>query len=1031
MSSPGFLGRPLGVLALFAALALGGLFCWPRLAVELLPRLPYPRLTVVTTYENAPPQEVEALVTRRLEGVLGTVAGLRRLDSLSAEGFGQMTLVFEWGRDLAQSAAEVREKLDSVADQLPREAQPPLVLHYDPSEAPAVTLALTGPAGGGALRDLASEVLKPRLETLAGVAAVRLGGGLVPEVQIEADLARLVATGLELGALVERVKQANLNAPAGELRLGKLMLPVRTVGRFNSLADIPPVPLKEPRDGAVVTLGEVAQVRAGHKDQEGFARVDGRPAVLLMILKEAGANTVGVSQRVRDRAQELADVLPAGWGLAVVDDQAPFIADSLSQLRDAVLFGALLAFGVLLWFLRRPGAALLVVLAVPVSLLTTLAVMYVAKVELNLMSIGGLALGVGMLVDGSIVVLEAYERHRAALGEPLAAARTALREVRSGLVTATLTTVAVLLPVLFLGGLAQRLFVDFAFTLVTSLLTALAVALFLLPAMLVWRGRAAKPRPQPGPSRRYGAWLNACLARPWLPVALGLVAVAAGAAGLYTRGAALLPEVQASRLLVQLRLPPESGLQVLEEAADRAEAWLKSQPEIESLVTRGGVEPVEAGQGQPNQEPGRAHEVLITVKLKDGAGQGRAAGEFMARLRQGLKDQRLPAEVMPAGNLAEPGREGWLPPQLVRILGEDLATLRRLAKDLTERLGGMGGYAGIMADGAAQSGQLQVKVDREAAAALGVTVQQVSQEAKRAVAGEVAGKLVSGGKETDIRVRLRLSDRTDPVALGELPLAGPKESIVRLRQAARLEPGEGPEEVLRQERRRAVLVRGQVVGEPFSTGQARAMQAAALLEAPQGYEVRPGLQAQALSESLGELMAAMGLALMLIYVILVVQFESLRWPLVILLGLPPLAFGPAAALWLSGLPVTALVLLGGVVLLGMAVNTSILLVDYTNQLRAQGVALVEALVRAAQVRRRPILMTTLTTVLGTAPLALGWGAGATLGRPLALTALAGLVVSIVVTLLLIPALYRLLAGRGANAGDASDTGGGGGGGGGR
>ncbi|MFZ5584818.1 MAG: efflux RND transporter permease subunit [Thermodesulfobacteriota bacterium] len=1012
MSAPGFLGRPLGVLALFAALALGGLFCWPRLGVELLPSLPYPRLTVVTNYENAPPQEVEALVTRRLEGALGTVAGLRRLDSISAEGFSQMTLVFEWGRDLAQSAAEVREKLDSVADQMPREAQPPLVLHYDPSEAPALTLALMGPAGGGELRDLAVEVLKPRLETLAGVAAVRLGGGLVPEVQVEVDLARLVAQGLELGALVERIRQANLNAPAGELKLGRLTLPVRTVGRFDSLADLPPVPVRQPSDGAVVTLGEVAAVRAGHKDQEGFARVDGRPAVLLMILKEAGANTVGVSQRVRARADELAAVLPAGWSLAVVDDQAPFIADSLDQLRDAVLMGALLAFGVLLFFLRRPGAALLVVLAAPVSLLATLAAMYVAKVELNLMSIGGLALGVGMLVDGSIVVLEAFDRHRAALGEPLAAAAAALREVRSGLITATLTTVAVLLPVLFLGGLAQRLFADFAFTLVTSLLASLAVALFLLPAVLVWRGRAGAAQTQPGPARRYGAWLNACLARPWLPVALGLVAAVLGGAGLYTRGASLLPEVQADRVLVQLRLPPESGLGMLQEAADRAEAWLRDQPEVASLVTRGGVEPVEAGQGQPGQEPGRAHEVLITVQLKPGAGQGRAAGELMERLRRGLKDQRLPAEVLPAGNLAEPGREGWLPPQLVRLMGEDLDVLRRLAKDLTERLAGMGGYAGVMAEGAALSGQLQVRVDREAAAALGVSVQQVSLEARRAVAGEVAGKLISGGKETDIRVRLRPSDRSDPVALGELPLAGPKDGLVRLRQAARLEPGEGPEEVLRQERRRAVVVRGQVVGEPFSRGQERALRAAALLELPQGYEARPGVQAQALTESLAGLMGAMGLALMLIYVILVVQFESLRWPLVILLGLPPLALGPAAALWLSGLPVTALVLLGGVVLLGMAVNTSILLVDYANQLRAQGLAAGDALAQAAQVRRRPILMTTLTTVLGTAPLALGWGSGATLGRPLALTALAGLAVSILVTLFIIPALYKLLAGRG-------------------
>ncbi len=1013
MSRSGFLGRPLGVLALFAALTLGGLFCWPRLGVELLPRLPYPRLTVITVYENAPPQEVEALVTRRLEGVLGTVAGLRRLESTSAEGQSQLNLSFDWGRDLGQAAAEVREKLDSLADQLPREAQPPLVLHYDPSEAPVVTLGLLGPGDGGAERELASQALKPRLETLPGVAAVRLAGGLTPEVQVEADLARLVAQGLELGRVVERVRQANLNSPAGELKLGRLMLPVRTVGRFQGLDDIPPVPLAEPREGAVLTLGQVAGVRAGHKDPLGFAKVDGRPAVLVMVLKEAGANTVEVSQRVAARAAELAAGLPSGWSLSVVDDQAPFISDALDQLRDAVLIGALLAFGVLLAFLRRVGAALLVVLAVPVSLLTTLGVMYLAGVELNLMSIGGLALGVGMLVDGSIVVLEAHQRHLARLGRPREAAEAALGEVRSGLIAATFTTVAVLLPVLFLGGLAQRLFADFAFTLISSLLTSLGVALFLLPAMLVWRGGgagAAETRPLPGPSPRYGRLLDACLARPGRVVLVGVLALVLGGLGIYARGAALLPEVQAGRLLVRLVLAPESGLPLLLQAADQAEGYLRQQPEVQSLVTRGGVEPPDSDQGQPGEEPGRAHEVQITVQLRPGYGQGRDAAALMARYRQGLRKFAPTAEVLPAGNLAEPGREGLLPPQLVRLLGEDLDQLRALAAQLVERLGGLGGYAGVMAEGGQVSGQLQVKVDREAAATLGLTVEQVAREVRRAVQGEVAGKLLGPGRETDIRVRLRPQDRSEPASLGELPLAGPKEGLVRLRQAARLEPGQGPQEILRQERRRAVIVRGQVVDAAFSQGQDRALQAAAGLTLPPGCEVRPGQQAVALSQSLSGLLGALGLALMLIYVILVMQFESLRWPLVILLGLAPLVLGPAAALWLAGLPVTALVLLGGVVLMGMAVNTSILLVDYTNRLRREGLELGEALVRAAQVRRRPILMTTLTTVLGTAPLALGWGAGATLGRPLALTALAGLLVSLAVTLLLIPALYKLLAG---------------------
>lgn len=1017
MKPPAYLLRPLGILAVFAALALGGLFCWSRLPVELLPRLPYPRLTVVTVYEHAPPQEVETLVTRRLEGVLGTVAGVRRLESVSSEGLSQMTLIFQWGRDLGQSAAEVREKLDSVADQLPREAQPPLVLHYDPSEAPVITLGLMGPASGTALRSQAQDALKNRLETLEGVAAVRLSGGLVPEVEVEADLARLVAQNLDLGTLVERIKKANLNSPAGELRMGNLELPVRTLGRFASPQDIPQVPVNRGQGGTVVNISEVARVRPWHKDQTGFCRVDGQPAVLLSVLKEPAANAVEVSRRVRERLAQMAPGLPAGWTLQVVDDQAPFVENSLAQLRDAVLWGGLLAFLVLVWFLRRFQAALLVMLSVPVSLLAALGTMYLAGVGLNLMSIGGLALGVGMLVDASIVVLEAYERHLAREGEPLMAAAQALGEVRGGLVTATLTTVSVLVPVLFLTGLAQRLFQDFAFTLVASLLYSLATALLLLPALLVWRGRR-RPRQTarpPAEAPRYRRALEASLHRPALLAGLGLLALALGLAGLWHRGAALLPEVSGGRLLCQLRLPPESGLPILTRAVDRAEEYLRAQPAVASIVTRAGVDPHDSsGQGGDlGLDAGRPHEALLTIQLKPGQGLGRKAEGLRLNLRQGLLALGgAEVEVLPAGNLTEPGREALAAPQLLRLMGEDLPELTALAAKVLERLRGVPGLTGLMADGAAQSGQLQVRVDRDAAATQGINVSQVAQELRRAVQGEVAGKLLEGDRETDIRVRLLAGDRQDPATLGELPLRSQTGHTVRLRQVSSLVPGQGPQEILRQERRRTVLIRGQVTGQAFSRGQDQALAAAAQVELPAGYELRPGSQSLALGESFSSLGAALGLSLMLIYVILVVQFESLRWPLVILLALPPLCLGPALALNLAGLPLSALVLLGSVVLIGMAVNTSILLVDYTNQLRRAGMEPAQALAQAALVRRRPIVMTTLTTILGTLPLALGWGAGADLAQPLALTVASGLLVSIAATLLLVPALYRLFLGRG-------------------
>jgi HAE1 family hydrophobic/amphiphilic exporter-1 len=995
--------------------------------VELLPRLPHPRLTVLTTYEHASPQEVESLVTRRVEGGLGTVAGLRRLESVSAAGLSQISLIFDWGRELGTAAAEVREKLDAMADQLPREVPPPLVLHYDPSEAPIVTLGLIGPENGPpdqglALRQLATTTLKTRLETLEGVAAVRVSGGLAPEVQVWADRGRLAAQKLDLGSLVERLNQANHNAPAGELSMGPLELPVRTVGRFQTLADVAAVPLAE--EGSSLTLGQVAEVRLGHKDQTGFCRVDGRPAVLLSVLKEQAANTVEVSRRVRELAGELSALTPAGWSLTVVDDQAPFIEDSLGQLRDAVLIGGLLAFLVLVAFLRRPRAALLVVLAAPVSLLTTLGFMHLARVGLNLMSIGGLALGVGMLVDSSIVVLEAFHRHLPQAGGPEPAARTALKEVRGALVTATLTIVAVLVPVLFMTGLAQRLFRDFAFTLVSSLLMSLLTALFLLPALLVRLGSGAaagsspaslEGRPTPW-AAGYARLLDACLARPGRVALLGAGALLLALLPLWLMGASLLPEVSGGRLLVQLSLPPESGLAPLTRAVDRAEAFLRADQAVAGLVTRAGTDPEEAGAGlEGGRDQARPYQAMITARLKPGQGQGRDLESLVRRLEQGCRqggEPGLAVEIMPAGNLAEPGREGLAAPQLVRLLGEELPVLRELAAKALGILGRDPHLAGLTSDGAGLARQLQVVVDRPAAAQMGFSVNLVAQEVRRAVQGEVAGKLPRGDQEVDIRVRLRPVDRQSPEDLGFLVLRNTAGAVASLSEVARVEPGEGPQEILRQERRRTVLLRGQVTGLPFSLGQDRALEALAKLDMPQGYEVRPGSQRLALTESLTSLAGALLLALMLIYVILVVQFESLGQPLVILLALPPVALGPAAALWAAGIPLSALALLGAVVLMGMAVNTSILLVDYANQLVAAGLPRLEALGRAARVRLRPILMTTLTTVLGALPLCLGWGEGSSLGRPLALTVVAGLAISLLATLCLVPALYLLLGRQG-------------------
>ena len=1005
MKSPGLIGRPLGMAALFCALVLGGLVCWPRLGLDLLPPLTHPRLTVVATWPHATPQEVESLLTRRLEGVLSTVGGLRRLESRSGQGVSNLSLIFAWGADLAGAASQARERLDAVADQLPRRVQPPVVLTYDPAQAPLVTLVLTGPGGGLDLRTHADQVLKPRLETLEGVATVRVAGGLLGEVLVEARADLLAGRGLDLAGLAQGLEQAGREAPAGEVRAGNLTLPVRTVGRFLTPQEVAQAPAR-PGPGGLVRVDEVARVSASHRDPTGFCRWNQEPAVLLEVLKEAGTSPVEVSGRVGRLAGELAASLPTGWKLQVADDQAPLVASALGSLGWLALGGGLLALVVLLVFLRRLASALLVVLAAPLALAVTGGVMYLAGVGLNLMSIGGLALGLGMLVDASVVVLEAHQRRTAQGQDPLEAAQAALAEVRAGLLAAFAMVAVGVWPVLMAGGLVRRLFGDFIFTLLVSLLVALAVALWLLPALLAL-GRA-RPASQTGSggegtlSRRYGAWLEACLARPGWVVLAGLGAVILAGALLLPRGASLLPPMESGRLLARLWVAPEKGLAGLSAAADQVQKTLAGRPGVQSWLVRAGVD---AGSSQDlGQDPERARQVEVVAHLEPGA--RRAVAAALA----GLARPDQPVEVWPGGALAGlPGEEEGLP-QLVRLRGENLDDLARAAEQARVALQ-KAGFTRLRVQGVAQGRQLELIVDRAAAAGLGVSVERVAQEVRRALEGEVVGRVGWGQDERDLRVRLAPAGRVGPDDLAQLPLAMGEGRLVRLEQVARLEPGSGPRLILRQERQRAALIQGQGPGGALSRQQDQALAALAGLSLPPGVEVLPGASAQEMNQALTGLAGALGLALVLIYVVLVLKFESLLWPLVVLAGLAPVALGPALALAVGDLPLTVLVLLGGVVLLGPAVAGSVLLLDRALVLARQGVPWPTALARAGRRRLRAILISTLTTVLGALPLALSLGPGAYLSRPLALTVAAGLLAALPATLLLAPALARLAGGR--------------------
>ena len=1012
----GYLKRPLGVIALFAAALAAGLFCLVRLPVSLLPSLSQPRLTVMTRYEHATPDEVDSLVTRRLEAVLGTVTGMRRMESLSKQGLSRIGLVFDWDRALTTASAEVREKLDSAIARLPREASPPLVLPYDPSQTPLITLALSGDAGGLALRRAAEERIKPRLLTLPGVAEVGVQGGQEPEVQVLVDKGSLIAHGMDLAKVVEGVKKANLNSPAGELRIKNRNMPVRTVGRFVNPQQIATTPLIT-QGQAALTVGQVATVRYTHKDLTGFCRVNGKDAVLISVLGAQEANALAVSDAVRQAVGGLG--LAKGMKLTVVEDQAPLVAGSLEELARMVMLGGLLAILVLLVFLRRLRAAFLVALAAPLGLFISFGLMNLFGVGLNLMSIGGLALGVGMLLDGSIVVMEAFERHYRPGDSRLAAARLALGEVSGSLITGTLTTAMVLVPVFFMTGLAQRLFADFAFTLAASLLVSLATGLLLLPALLVWLG--GKPRKLKAKREKSGGGFWFWVVRMKLVLALIALGLGYGAYWhLAQQGVSLLPSLGMDRMRISLKLPGGSGLDNLQKAVDWVEKSVRENDPKARVITRAGRLDSEDLLGGP--QAGEEDQAGLTAYLPPGADPEASAGVLGRKLAQ-VQDAEV--QVVPGGQVSglREGEDGRA--ELAVLVGEDRGKLISSAQALKKALAAQPYLEALEVRGLSSKKRIDIKVERQSAALAGISVSQVARTVGRAVQGEVAGQLLAGDRQIDIRVRLQESDRQGLHDLSELPLSTSQGGSMQLNQAATLSSGQGPLEIMRRHRRPALVLKGRIKGLPHGVGQEKALEAARKVKLAPGVELKPGSGRRELLESMRGLGGALLLALALVYVILVVRFESLLRPLVVLLGLPSAAVGPALALHYLKMPLDALVLLGGVVLLGVSVNGSILLVDLADRRRKQGMNGAVALAGAARVRVKPLLMTTMTTVLGALPLCLELGQTAGLSRPLAVTVVSGLITGMLGTLFLVPGLFALFTGvrpqkKGAGSPDAKN-----------
>ncbi len=985
----------LGIVLLVGFVALAGI------PVDLLPDLTFPVIAVMTRYPGAGPREVENLVTRVLEEAIGAVGSLRTISSESMEGLSVVVAEFDWGTDMDVASIDVREKIELGRRFLPSEVSTPTVIKADPSLIPMMQVSLSGSSDLIELTRLAEQVIKERLERIDGVAAVTVQGGVRREIVVSADPGRLEAQGLTLPQLVQALRLENLSLPGGEVAEAGRRLSIRTFGEFGTAREVAEVPLTTPL-GAVVRLGDVAVVEETASPSHQLTRLNGRPSVTLAVQKQTGGNTVQVARRAHAVLRELAAELPPEVELAVAMDQSRFILSSVRSVAQNAATGAALAVLVLWAFLRDLGSTLVVGVAIPVSIVATFALMHFAGLTLNLMSLGGLALGVGMLVDNAIVVLESIHRHQARGGDVAEGAVAGAGEVGMAVTASTLTTVAVFLPILFIQGLASILFRQIAITVSFSLLASLAVALSFIPMATARLG--SRPRRQAEPAwlnaleRRYEHLIRWALDHRGHVIALALAALLLGLACMRLLGSEFLPTIDRREIGVDVTMPRGSTLTETDRVVRQVEQMVNAIPGVEVVFAAAGSGGTLAGLG---------------------GGGGRDVGTVQFRLRSGAEPTVRVVEQLRGRVATIPGArvrvkllssiagEQYLfgAPISVKVRGSDLDTLASLASEVARRVGTVSGTRDVSTSVGEGLPELRVVVDRTRASFYGLSTAAIAGTLRVAVEGEVATRFREGDEEVEVRVALSEAGRRSPADLGRLTLLGPTGVAVRLEDVARIEPGTGPATIQREGQSRMASVTADVAGRDVGRVADDVRRALADLRLPPGYTIEFGGETREMAEAFGTLRYALALAVVLVYMVLASQFESMLHPLTIMVSVPLAFVGAVVALAATGQRINVASLIGIIALAGIVVNNAIVLVDYLNQLRAAGLPRADAIVQAGRTRLRPILMTTTTTLLGLLPLAMGWGAGAELQAPLATAMMGGLAFSTLLTLVLVPVLY--------------------------
>jgi len=1008
--------HPVTIIMAVISVMIVGIVALIRLPVDYYPNIEFPVIAVSTTYKGAAPEEVEKSITRVIEGAVSGVNGINYIESTSAEGSSMVTINFQWGQNLDAAANDVREKLDLIKRVLPEGASTPAIFKFSSSMMPVMGIGFTGSENLEYLYNLADTQIKPKLEQADGVATANIAGGFKKEVHVDVSKNRLLAYGLDIENIAKILAMENQNVAGGYVYEGVYKYVLRTTGEYKDLEDIKNIVLTV-KNGIPIRLKDIANVSYGYSDSTGIVRLNGKSGITLFINKEAGRNTVTVAKNIYKKLKEIEQTLPPGIKYQIIFDSSKDIENSINNVRDAAIQGAILAILILMIYLWNIRTVSIIGISIPTSIITTFILMYFFNVTLNIVSLAGLALGVGMMVDSSIVVLENIFYHRQKKEGRFTAAVKGTEEVMLAVTASTFTTVAVFLPIVFVQGFTAQVFRDLALTVTISLLSSLVVSITLVPMLsskmvVLKENKLLKPiedffiKMINEMDEIYGRILSKLLKHKKaviLTTFFGVLAI--GAVLTVVMGKEGMPTVDEGNFNINATFPVGTRIEFTDKITREMEkvvAGIAGQ-NLRSMVVR-----INSGGfwGSPAE-----YKSSIRVGLIDKEKRTESQEKIVERIRQAMKS--FPAKINVSYSMTSRFTTAEAP-IVVEIRGDDLKISEKISKQVVDILNTIDGVRDPQSSREDALPEVKIAINSDLASKVGLNAMNIAQSVQTAFGGRAAATTIKSkeGTDIDVIVRLQEEDRLNIDSILSLNLPTPIGKQVPLASIVTREKAYGPVTIYRKDAIRTTKVTadsyGRTTSEIMKDIQSRVEKEVFL---PSGFSITYSGSYKDFEESALQLILAFALAIILVYAIMASQFESLIAPFVIMFAVPFGYTGALVFIFLTGKPISIIGIIGIVVLAGIVVNNGIVLLDYMNQLLHKGLPVEKAAVEAGKRRLRPVMMTTMTTVLGLIPMALGLGQGGELYSPLALSILGGLTISTLFTLIVVPTTYAAIRNR--------------------